>query len=98
MRTLGVYIDALLKTPGSLLRRELSKDDWSLTEHLLALLFDQLAIANWQRSKDGKHNRARPKPLSPLAGNKKRYGRTNRDPQQVMAFLASIGPRPQHAA
>lgn len=85
--------DALLKTPGSNLHRALSDDDWTLTDHLLALIFDQLAIANWQRSKDGRKGSKRPKPLSPLTKSPGiRYGKTDKAPDEVIAFLARLNP------
>ena len=48
--------------------------DWTLTDHLLAVVADQLAIANWQR---GGGKSKRPKPI-PRPGaqdkDKKRIG------------------------
>lgn len=58
-------------------------------------MHDQLAVANWQRSKDGAKGRNRPKPISPLAKQSgKRYGRTDRSPDEVKAHLARFGPPP----
>lgn len=98
LRRLGVYVDALLLDPASTLHRALQRDghadDWSLSEHLLALIYDQLAIANWQRSRDGAKGRRRPKPISPLARKGTRYGKTDRDPEEVKAYLARFGPPP----
>lgn len=73
----------------------MSGNDWTLTDHLLALVYDQLVISNWQRSKDGAKGRNRPKPISPLtkkAGN--RYGKTSRSPDEIKAYLARFGPPP----
>lgn len=36
---------------------------WSLSDHLLALVVDELRVANWQRTEDGHKNRRKPKPL-----------------------------------
>lgn len=72
----------------------MSGDDWTLTDHLLALVHDQLAIANWQRTKDGAKGRNRPKPLSPLADRGKRVGHTDRSPEEIKAYLARFGPPP----
>lgn len=46
--------------PGSPLRRDVG-DGWTVTDHLVALVADTLAVANWQRQ--GKRNAPRPKPL-----------------------------------
>ena len=49
----------------------------------------------WQKTKDGRKNRNRPKPISPLAqkaGN--RYGKTDRSPEEIKAYLARFGPPP----
>lgn len=46
---------------NSALQRELNPDHpWDLKTHLLALIADQLAIANWQRSGGGKNKRPIP--------------------------------------
>lgn len=83
----------LLATPGTCLYRAIGGDEWTLTDHLLALVHDQLATANWQRSKDGSKGRNRPKPLSPLAQKSgTRVGKTDRDPDEVKAVLARYGP------
>ena len=67
--------------------------DWTRLEHLLALVHDQLAIANWQRA-GGKKNR-RPKPISPLARPPvTKYGRTTMTPEEARAYLAKLGPPP----
>lgn len=89
VRYLLVRIRALVKMPESLLHKTLADDSWSLTEHLLALVHDQLAIANWQRT--GKKS-GRPKPISPLAKQGTRYGKTDRDPEEVKAFLRRLNP------
>jgi hypothetical protein len=88
-------VDALLLDPTSTLYRTLAGDAWSLADHLLALIHDQLAIANWQRTKDGAKGRRRPKPLSPLAKDRGvRYGQTDRAPEEIKAYLARFGPPP----
>ncbi|MDO5676505.1 MAG: hypothetical protein Q4G35_03240 [Propionibacteriaceae bacterium] len=60
--------------PTSALRRELGRD-WSATDYLLALIFDALAVANWQRQ--GKKSAPKP-PLLPRPGqqdeNNRRFG------------------------
>ncbi|WP_455122638.1 DUF5361 domain-containing protein [Rothia mucilaginosa] len=52
---------------------------WSISDHLLAAIYDQLSMANWQRSADGQKNRRRPKP-TPRPGvedkDKKKFGTT----------------------
>jgi hypothetical protein len=89
LRRYGVLVRGLLKMPRSLLHLELANDDWSLTDHLLAVVHDQLAIANWQRT--GKKS-GRPKPISPLANRGTRYGKTDRDPEEVKAYLRRLNP------
>lgn len=82
-----MLVNGLLKTPDSILYRTLAKDDWSLTDHLLALVHDQLAVANWQRS--AKKGRPRPKPISPLAKRSNRHGGGHgRSDDDVKALLA----------
>lgn len=67
----------------------MTEDDWTLDQHLLAIVADRLAVANWQRSKDGQKGTRRPKPISPLARRPGlRYGKTDRDPDEVKAMLA----------
>jgi hypothetical protein len=73
-----------------LLHRRLADDDWTLDQHLLAIAVDRLTAANWQRSKAGQKGTNRPKPISPLAKRGISYGRTDRDPEEVKAFLARL--------
>jgi hypothetical protein len=62
-----------------------------LDQHLLAMAVDKLAVANWQRSKDGQKGTRRPKPISPLAKARGlQYGKTNADPDEVKAYLARL--------
>lgn len=64
-------------------------------ELLLYSVIDQLAVANWQRSKDGAKSNKRPKPISPLAaGQSKRHGGTTRPQAQVHEMLARMRPQP----
>lgn len=72
-------------------------DGYSLTEHLLFQILDQLRALTWLQSKDGAKGTNRPKPVSPLA-QPKRVGRTDRDPEEVMAMLARYGPQRDQAA
>lgn len=67
-------------------------DGYSLTEHLLFQILDQLRALAWLQTKDGAKGRNRPKPVSPLA-QPKRIGHTDRDPEEVMAMLAKFGPQ-----
>lgn len=83
----------LLKMPDSLLHKALAEDSWSRGDHLLALVHDQLAVANWQRTRAGSKGRNKPKPISPLAGRGKHYGKTDRSPEEVKAYLARLNPR-----
>lgn len=83
-----MLIQALVRTPGTLLSRELTGDDWSLDQHLLAIVADRVALGNWQRQ--GKKGAKKPPPLSPLA--KRTYSRRvgqveGRDPDTVKTLL-----------
>ena len=84
-----MLIRVLSRTPGTTLHRELTGDDWTLDQHLLAISADALRLANWQRSKHGRFASRRPKPISPLAkGQETTIGDTEgRDPAEVMALL-----------
>ena len=78
----------LARTPGTLLHRALTNEGWTLDQHLLAVVVDQLAGANWQRS-GGRG--ARPKPISPLAQEPEATRAGNVDghsPEEVAALLA----------
>jgi len=79
---------------GTALRRVLIADEWNLTEHLLALAVDRLGVLIWQKTKDGQKGRNRPKPISPLAKHGSTYGKTDRSPEEVKAYLARFGPPP----
>lgn len=82
-----MLVGSLQKMPESLLHRLLAGDDWALTDHLLALVHDQLALANWQRG--GKKRGPKPKPISPLARRGVRQGGGhNRSDEEVKALLA----------
>jgi hypothetical protein len=61
------------------------------------MVLDELRIANWQRSKDGAKGRGRPKRASPLAQpqGERRYGKTDRSPEEVAAYLARFDPQQQ---
>lgn len=87
-------VDILTHADGTGLRRAMVEDTWTLTDHLLALVYDELRLHTWQRTRDGKKNRRRPKPISPLAKRGTRYGKTDRDPDEVKAYLARFGPPP----
>jgi hypothetical protein len=83
----------------SALARKLLGDDapWGLNEQLLALAIDVLRQGNYQRA-GGKG--PKPKPL-PRPGVRKtdqpiRHGRTDRDPDEVIAYLDRF--RPQQSA
>lgn len=93
-RRLRTLIRGLANTPGTLLQRRLADDDWSLNDHLLALILDVLRIANWQRTDDGQRGRRQPDPVSPITQRAQRIGRTGgRSNEEIAAFLESIGPQ-----
>lgn len=87
-----MLVYALMNTEGTMLRRALTGDDWTRTDHLLALVFDALAAGNWQR---GGGKGRRPKRISPLAKRPTAYGApTGRTNDEVKAYLARFGPPP----
>lgn len=74
--------------------RHHGSDGYSIVEHLLFLILDELRIQTWQRTKAGAKNRDRPKPTSPLAKKPGRtVGGTDVPQEQVREWLAAIGPR-----
>jgi len=93
VRQIGPAVRALLTDPCTLTAQAAGGDGWSRTDHLLALVVDELRIANWQRTG---RRRGRPKPISPLATAKRqqRIGRTTRSPAEVLAVLRRVGPQP----
>jgi hypothetical protein len=52
--------------PGSAIFRATFGEQatWSVTDHLLAALYDLTNLMVWMKSKDGQKNRNRPKPIS----------------------------------
>jgi len=92
---LGPAARALLADPGTLTARAAGGDGYTLTEHLLMLVLDELRVANWQRSKDGQKGTNRPTRVSPLANPQRRRPRAagRLTPEQKAAYLARIGPR-----
>lgn len=67
---------------------------WGLTEQLLAMTVDRLREANYQR---GGGKGPKPKPI-PRPGTTKtsepvRHGRTDRDPDEVRAYLDRFKPQ-----
>lgn len=69
---------------------------WSLTDHLLAVVADRLAIMSWQLA--GNRHAPRPEPLprpgvnDQAAGRSRRYGKTDRRPADVAAYLRRYAP------
>ncbi len=60
---------------------------WGLTDHLLAEVVDELAVANWQRQ--GKAHARRPKPI-PRPGKKSQVQRVGSDPLPIAELDAWI--------
>ncbi|MFG1683492.1 hypothetical protein ACGFNP_25210 [Nonomuraea sp. NPDC049269] len=83
-----------LPRESALARKLLGEDaPWGLNEQLLAMTIDVLRQGNWQR---GGGKGAKPKPLPrPGAprGSETRHGRTDRDPDQVIAYLDRFRPQ-----
>jgi hypothetical protein len=61
--------------------------DWGIAEHLQAMTFDALQVANWQRSEDGSKGRNRPKPY-PRPGSKRGMGTPVPDARNRLARRA----------
>lgn len=81
----------------SALVREMSGEDagWTLETQLLAAMHDRLAEANWQRGNAGvKTPSRRPVPIPRPGVRPDRIGMTERDPQEVAAYLAQFQPTP----
>lgn len=74
-RALHAFVAQSALQPATALHRELVGEhyQWGMVEQLLALVVDELAVANWQRSKDGAKGRNRPSPL-PRPGVKQKSG------------------------
>lgn len=66
--------------------------EWGLQEHLLAVVFDALQVANWQRAQ--RKNRP-PKPTPrPGVAHGQRTGRAGgRSQDEIRAFLDNLKPR-----
>ncbi|WP_068922203.1 hypothetical protein [Planobispora rosea] len=83
-----------LPRESALARKLLGPDAaWGLSEQLLAIAVDQLRAGNWQR---GGGKGAKPKPI-PRPGTSRssepvRHGRTDRDPDEVRAYLDRFKP------
>lgn len=65
---------------------------WSVDTHLLASVYDALAVSNWQRSKDGAKSSKAPKPLPRPGGlgedGTKRYGDASQlSPSRIRSIL-----------
>lgn len=96
-RQLRSYLSHLPRE--SALARKLLGDDapWGLNEQLLALTIDVLRQGNYQR---GGGKGAKPKPLPRPGVSKKdqplQHGRTDRSPDEVIAYLDRF--RPQQSA
>ena len=94
---MGACVQALEREPTSQLARHLGSDGYSLTEHLLFLIIDELRLANWLQSKDGQRNRNRPERISPLAPSQPKLGSVpdGVTQDQVLALLATLAPQPE---
>lgn len=96
VRRLGVLVRGL--PPQSATVQAAEPDTrWSLTDHLLAAVVDELRLGNWLQSKDGHANRNRPQPIPRpgVAGRETvKWGNARGVPQGVVrARLAARGPK-----
>ncbi|GHA49911.1 hypothetical protein GCM10010329_85110 [Streptomyces spiroverticillatus] len=79
----------------SALARSMGGEDaiWTLETQLLAGIHDRLAEGNWQRGNAGaKSPSRRPSPIPRPGVGAGRIGGTERDPQEVAAYLAGLQP------
>lgn len=66
---------------------------WGLNEHLLALAIDVLRQGNYQRA-NGKGPKPKPVPRPGVQkGSETRHGRTDRSPDEVVAYLDKFRPQ-----
>lgn len=67
-------------------------DTWSLTDHLLAVVADRLAVISWQLG--GNRHAPYPKPLTRpgVADQTVRHGRTTRSSSEVVSYLRRYAP------
>lgn len=97
-RLLRCYLSHLPRE--SALARKLIGEDalWGLNEQLLAMTIDVLRQANYQRG-GGKGSKPKPLPRPGLAkkSDPVRHGRTDRDPDEVIAYLGRFRPQQQIA-
>lgn len=81
----------------SALARKLLGNDvaWGLNEQLLAAAVDALKAGNFQRG-GGKGSKPKPIPRPGVIEKSEplRHGRTDRDPEQVIAYLDRFRPQP----
>lgn len=101
LRQLAACVRGLLADPTTLTAKAFGADGYSLEQHLLFLLVDELRIANWQRSKDGSRGTNRPKRISPLAQPKGTVygGKPSKwTDEQKRAYLDRIGPNRSDSA
>jgi hypothetical protein len=86
----------LTADPTSEFAKAFGSDGYSLDQHLLFMVLDELRIANWLHSRDGEHNRNRPERVSPLAQRIESIGHIpeGRTVEDVKALLARFGPQP----
>lgn len=92
-RQLSSALNALMEDSNSLSSKAAGGNGWNRTDHLLAMVVDELRLANWQRTKDGTKGRNRPKPVSPLAERGTRVGKTDKSPAEVIDFLDRLHRR-----
>jgi hypothetical protein len=95
-RQLSVYLRGLPKESAT--AREIGGPDleWGLAEHLLAATFDALQVANWQRAAR-KSKAPKPTPRPGVRDDAQKVGKTNRSPEEVMAYLAQFAPKAKEA-
>lgn len=96
-RRLATLVTHLPRDAATVRAQHGERARWGDSEHLLALIADLLAGANWQRGNAGvKHPKSKPKPL-PRPGEADRsrgvrYGRTTLSADNVKALLRSYDP------
>lgn len=66
---------------------------WTLTDQLLASVFDALAAISWQLGGDKHAPRPKPMPRPGVDDGTRRYGKTTRSRAEVVAYLRRYGPK-----
>lgn len=65
---------------------------WALTDHLLAMVIDRLAVMSWQLQGDPKKPYPTPLPRPGVADQTIRHGRATRSRNEIVVYLRRFAP------